>query len=140
MAEDESTNVDGLDGLADHEVRQLVMAPDAPPCDGTKSIKQANLFGFFKIINIIIANNIDPRQHKTEVGMNWAGFMIRIAREVFIDLVSYIFTRIRSKANYITIDILPFVVLITRFMLAAESSTLSHSTGRKDPCTNNRVD
>ena len=137
---------DEIDTLVDHEVRDLIVGPDAPVYDGSKSIRQADLSSFFKIMNLIIANNIDPRQHKTEVGMDRARFMIRVARGIPIDLVGYIFERIRSEARFITIDILPFGILITRFLLHAgvvsepaersrfpmapiNSTTLSRSTG-----------
>lgn len=46
--------------LADYEVRNLIVAPDAPMYDGTKSLIKANLSPFFKIIKWIIANDIDP--------------------------------------------------------------------------------
>lgn len=144
--EEASVYTDEVDTLADHEVRDLVVGPDAPPYDGTKSIKQADLSSFFKILNLIIANNIDPRQHKTEVGIDRTKFMIRVARGIPIDLVGYIFDRIRSESRYISMDILPFGVLITRYLLCAgvvpdvaerkrepmgpiNSTTLSRSTG-----------
>lgn len=61
MAEDNGFDANGRNGLADHEVRQLVVGSDVPPYDRTKRIKQDNLSGFFKILNIITSNNIDPR-------------------------------------------------------------------------------
>lgn len=71
MTEDEGFDTDGLNGLADHEVRQLFVGPNALPYNGTKSIKQAYLFTLFKIINLIIANNIDPRQQRRRLA--WIG-------------------------------------------------------------------
>lgn len=65
-----------LDTLDDPEVRDLIVGPNAPLYDGTKSIKQANMSPFFKIINLIITNNIDHHQHKMKGGMNWVKFMI----------------------------------------------------------------
>lgn len=37
-AEDDGTDVDGLDGLTDHKICQLVVGQDAPPYNGMKSI------------------------------------------------------------------------------------------------------
>lgn len=71
-------------------------------------------------MNIIIANNIDSQQYKIKVGMDRAQFMIRTVHGVPIDIVSYIFTQIRSEAHYIMTDILPFEILITRFLLAVK--------------------
>ncbi|XP_035544683.1 uncharacterized protein LOC118348043 [Juglans regia] len=63
--EDEDTDVvDGFDGLADHEIPQLVVGLDAPSYNEIKNIKQVDLSNFFKIMNIIITNNIDPQLHK----------------------------------------------------------------------------
>ncbi|XP_042964739.1 uncharacterized protein LOC122298962 [Carya illinoinensis] len=80
---------DKINGLADLEVHQSVVGPDAPIYDGSKSIKQVDLS-----MNIIIANNFDPRLYKTEVSMDRARFMLRVARRVPIDLARYIFARI----------------------------------------------
>lgn len=59
-----------VDTLADLEVRDLIVDPDALVYDGTKRIKQTNLSSFFKIMNMIITKNINPWQHKTEDGMD----------------------------------------------------------------------
>lgn len=99
--------------LANHEVWYLVVGLDAPPHDGTKSIKHADLSSFLKIMKIVIANNIDHWLYKTEVSMDWARFMIWFTFGVCIDLARYIFSRIQLEASYIMIDILPFWMLLT---------------------------
>lgn len=68
-------------------------------------------------MNLIIINNIDPWQLKIEVSMHWVRFMIHITGGKPIHLASYIFARIQSDTNNITIDILPFGGLITQFLL-----------------------
>lgn len=59
--------VDEFNGLTNHEVYKLVVSPYALSYDETKIIKQANLYWFFKIMNIIIVNNIDLRLYKTKI-------------------------------------------------------------------------
>lgn len=69
--DDEGTNlVDEFNDLVDHEGHQLVVGLYVFPYDGTKSIKETDLSGFLKIMNIIIANNTDLQLHKTEVSMD----------------------------------------------------------------------
>lgn len=68
--------VNELDTLVDHEARDLIVGPNFPLYDGTKSIKHVDLSPFSKIINLIIENNIDSRQHKIEVGIDRAKFII----------------------------------------------------------------
>lgn len=58
-AVEEDVYIDELDTLAGHGIRDLIVGPDGPLYDGIKSIERANLSPFFKIMNLVIANNID---------------------------------------------------------------------------------
>lgn len=116
-SEDKNTIANGLDGLPSHEVRQLIVHPDAPLYDGMKSIRHVRLLDFFKMMYLIIASTIDSRQHKTEVSIDWARFMIRVARMMSIDRPSVIFARMRSETTYVTMDILSYVIMIIRYLL-----------------------
>lgn len=72
----------------------MIIGPDAPLHDGTKSIKQVDLSPYFKTINLIIASNIDSHQYKTEVGMDRVKFMILVIHGITNSLVGNIFDRI----------------------------------------------
>lgn len=59
VAEEGSIFTYELNAIIDHEVMDLVVGSYAPLYDGMKSIKQIDLSSFFKIMNLIIANNIN---------------------------------------------------------------------------------
>lgn len=124
----------------------MIFHPDALPYDGTKSIKHVHLLDFFKMMNLIIASNIDHQQHKMKVSVDRMRFMIRVTRMVPIDLSSIIFARMQSETTYVMMDIFPYAIMITRYLLKSgllldvvehvqvpmgpiNSTTLSWSTG-----------
>lgn len=86
-----SVYTDELDALVVHDVRNLIVGLDASLYDGMQSIKHADLSLFFKIMNLIIANNIDPCQHETKIVMDRIKFMIRVTPGIHIDLVELYF-------------------------------------------------
>lgn len=67
------------------------------------------------LLNIIIANNIDPQLHNNKVGVDQAWFMIRVTHGMLINLAKYIYTRIQSELTYTMTDILPFRIFLTLF-------------------------
>lgn len=105
-SEYESTyHVNEFNSLNDHEIYQLVVSLDSPPYDETKNIKLANLFGFFKIMNIII-DKINPLLNKTEINMDWTRFMIWVAHGMHINL---------EDISMLEFDISHTMFLVTRF-------------------------
>lgn len=64
-------------------------------------LRVSNLSNFFKIMCIIIADNIDLQLHKIEVNKDHAQFMIQVTSGVSIDLARYIYTGIWSELTYI---------------------------------------
>ncbi|XP_041014764.1 cell wall protein DAN4-like isoform X2 [Juglans microcarpa x Juglans regia] len=105
------------DGPTDDEICQLMHDDSAPPYDGSKVIRQVDCIAFFRMLNLIVSYNIDPRKHKTDFGIERARFMLRIARGEPIDLPLYILLRIRSESQYSSESSLPFALMISNLLV-----------------------
>ncbi|XP_042963774.1 uncharacterized protein LOC122297700 [Carya illinoinensis] len=115
---DDSEDEDPVDdGLTNDEVRQLLLDPSTPLYDSSKVIRQADCTAFFRMLNLIVSTNIDPRKHKTDFGIERARLMLRIARGKPIDLPLYFFIRIRSESRYSSVGSLPFALMISNLLL-----------------------
>ena len=110
-------------------MRQLVRDPSAPPYDGSKVFRQADCIGFFRMLNLIVGYNIDPKKHKTDFGIDRTRFLLHIARGDPIDLALYLFLRIRSESRFSSGGSLPFALLISNLLLRS-GVTMSATKGR----------
>ena len=119
------------DGLTDDQVRDLVRDPEAPPYDGSKVIRQADCIAFFRMLNLIVGYNIDPKKHKTDFRIERARFLLRLAQGEPIDLALYFFLRIRTESRYSGGGSLPFALLISNLLL--HSGVTVTLTERRSP-------
>lgn len=79
---------------------------------------QKNLIHFLCMLHLIVAINLDPMAHKATFSHTHMQFKIRLACEEPIDLRRWVFKRIYYKATTVTKDNLPYIVIITKLLLA----------------------
>lgn len=87
------------------------------PFDKKNTFSQTLLLPFFSMLHLIVATNIDLEAHKATFNWTRAQFLIQVAHGVPIDLPLWIFEKICYKTSIISIDNLPYGVIIIWLLL-----------------------